>query len=142
MKFIVTASGYYSIFMSQSGGEDFPLDSTGETINDDTHFLETWEVSEIDKTTHLTAFTSQIRGETDFFGSLFLGNGRAGGRWFGQSYRRLQFQQGADWSHSEQARPQIQACQQPGMLKDLFTQVMSPCSDLVAWYTLHISKTK
>ncbi|KAG7240716.1 hypothetical protein INR49_026605 [Caranx melampygus] len=27
----------------KSGGEDFPLDSTGETISDDTHFLETWE---------------------------------------------------------------------------------------------------
>lgn len=50
--------------MSQSGGEDFPLDSTGETISDDTHFLETWEVSQTDKTTHLTTLTSQIKGGT------------------------------------------------------------------------------
>ncbi|XP_049422372.1 aldo-keto reductase family 1 member B1-like isoform X2 [Epinephelus fuscoguttatus] len=27
----------------KAGGENFPLDSAGETINDDTHFLETWE---------------------------------------------------------------------------------------------------
>ncbi|XP_023273774.1 aldose reductase-like [Seriola lalandi dorsalis] len=27
----------------QAGGEDFPLDSAGETIGDNTHFLETWE---------------------------------------------------------------------------------------------------
>lgn len=31
--------------MLQSGGDLFPLDSTGETISDNTTFLDTWEVS-------------------------------------------------------------------------------------------------
>lgn len=48
------------------------------------------------------------------------GNGRAGGCWSGQSDRCLQLQQGADWSHSQQARPEIQACQQPGTPNTLF----------------------
>lgn len=30
--------------MLQAGSELFPMDSTGETISDNTHFLETWEV--------------------------------------------------------------------------------------------------
>lgn len=55
-----------------------------------------------------------------FLSQMFSGNGRAGWCWFGQSYWDLQFQQGADWSHSQQAGPQIQACQQPGMLNDLY----------------------
>lgn len=44
--------------MSQAGSENFPMDSSGQTINDDTHFLETWEVSQTDQ--NLEKLTTDI----------------------------------------------------------------------------------
>ncbi|KAG7239099.1 hypothetical protein INR49_026640, partial [Caranx melampygus] len=66
-----------------------PLDSTGETISDDTHFLETWEGME-----------------------------RAGGCRLGQSYRHLQFQQDRLKLFST-SQASNTSCQQPGSLKDV-----------------------
>lgn len=94
---------------SQAGSENFPLDSSGETISDDTHFLETWEVSQTDR--NLKQLTTDVPkpslGSKDdghsqgaaksLRDSLCLsGDGRAGGRRSGQSHWRFKLQQGAD----------------------------------------------
>lgn len=121
--------------MSQAGSENFPLDSSGETISDDTHFLETWEVSQTDQ--NLKQLTTDIpkpslgskddghsHGAAKSLRDSFClsGDGRAGGCRSGESHWRFKLQQGADWSYSEQTRPQIQTCQQPGTTTSLMVK--------------------